>query len=97
MRIVVSYDISDDAIRRQVVKVCEAYGQRVQRSVFECALSKDQFTSLRKELDSARKGKGISPSDSIRFYSLCAVCSAEVLVMGHRTATAIENQQVIIG
>lgn len=34
----VSYDIADDARRRQVYGVCRGYGERVQYSVFRCHL-----------------------------------------------------------
>jgi CRISPR-associated protein Cas2 len=40
MRVVVSYDISDDKRRRKVAQIMEGYGYRVQYSVFECDLDK---------------------------------------------------------
>lgn len=96
MRIVVSYDISDDAIRRQIVRVCEAFGQRVQRSVFECALYHEQMREMVRQLDAARKGKGACLTDSIRLYVLCAECADLVTVLGHRPVIAAEAGYTVI-
>lgn len=96
MRIVVSYDISDDAIRRQIGKVCEAFGQRVQRSVFECTLHHEQMREMIRRLDAARKGEGACPADSIRLYALCAGCAALITVLGHRPAVAAEAGHTVI-
>ena len=57
MRVVVSYDISDDKRRRMVAKLLEGYGYRVQYSVFECDLSLKQLQKLRRELKPYVKGK----------------------------------------
>lgn len=97
MRVLVSYDISDDRIRRQVTKVCEAHGQRVQRSVFECELTAGQLEALRERLDTARKGAGMKFEDSIRFYLLCEGCAAKVSVLGYSPVTAANAQQIVIG
>ena len=97
MRVLVSYDISDNRIRRQVTKVCEAHGQRVQRSVFECELTGKQLESLRERLDTARKGTGIEFEDSIRLYVICEECIAKVSVLGYSPITAASAKQVVIG
>lgn len=39
MRYVVVYDVSDDRLRQRVANTCEAFGFRVQESVFECELT----------------------------------------------------------
>lgn len=71
MEILVAYDVTtDDAAGRRrlrrVAQACEAYGQRVQKSVFECVLSEADLemlvARLRAEMDEA--------SDSIRVYRL---------------------------
>jgi CRISPR-associated protein Cas2 len=50
MRIVVSYDISDDKRRRKVAKIMEGYGYRVQYSVFECELEPKKLSQLIRRL-----------------------------------------------
>lgn len=44
--VVVVYDISDDKQRYQVSKVLLSYGERVQRSAFECHLTQRQYEEL---------------------------------------------------
>lgn len=51
---------------RQVAKLCEDHGQRVQFSVFECVLEPPMWAELRSRLLAV-----INPGcDSLRFYSL---------------------------
>jgi CRISPR-associated protein Cas2 len=55
MLVIVTYDvsvISEDGPRRlrRVAKVCERYGQRVQKSVFECQVNDMQFEELERSL-----------------------------------------------
>jgi CRISPR-associated protein Cas2 len=71
MMILITYDVNTmtGAGRRrlrQVAKVCESYGQRVQNSVFECLLEPAQWTALRKRLVEEIKEE----EDSLRFYFL---------------------------
>jgi len=47
----ISYDIEDDRERLQVSKVLEGFGRRVQKSVFECPLSKGRKHELEKRLE----------------------------------------------
>jgi CRISPR-associated protein Cas2 len=73
MLVVVSYDVStvDSAGRRRlrhVAKTCEDFGQRVQKSVFECSVDPTQWTRLRLRLLSTYKAE----TDSLRFYFLGA-------------------------
>ena len=51
---------------RRVAKVCEAYGQRVQYSVFECSVTPAQFEQMRRRL--LREIE--ATEDSLRFYRL---------------------------
>ena len=71
MVILVTYDVStiDKPGRRRlrrVAKCCLDYGQRVQNSVFECAVGDKEWVSLKnrllKEIDAKQ--------DSLRFYYL---------------------------
>ncbi len=54
MYILITYDVDTTSSTgqkrlRQVAKVCQDYGQRVQNSVFECEVSEAQFVSLKAE------------------------------------------------
>ena len=71
MLVLVMYDIAqetpqDQTRLRQVGKLCQDLGQRVQYSVFECLVEPAQWVSLKDRLI-----KTIQPErDSLRFYFL---------------------------
>ena len=73
MMVLVTYDVSTreetgQRRLRRVAKVCENYGQRVQKSVFECLVDPAQWTALRSTL---MKEANLE-CDSLRFYFLGA-------------------------
>jgi len=96
MRYIVSYDISNNTIRGRIDKTMKDYGQRVQKSVFECELEPARLRELVALLDKKRLGKGTDPGDSIRVYPLCAACSGKGIVLGSRPPIATETNVVII-
>jgi len=64
------YDISDDKIRHRVSKYLGAFGNRVQRSVFEVDLrNKKALLYLQDKL-----GGWLEEGDDLRFYQLCLNC-----------------------
>ncbi len=71
MLVLVSYDVSTKDTTgqrrlRKVAKACQDWGQRVQKSVFECVVDPEQWTRLR-----ARLLREYDPAtDSLRFYFL---------------------------
>jgi len=71
MLVLVTYDVNTETAAgrkrlRQVAKQCVNYGQRVQNSVFECALDAAQYKKVQSLLVSL-----IDPqADSLRFYNL---------------------------
>ncbi len=72
-RWVIAYDISDHRQRRLIHKLLKDHGQRVQFSVFECELSKQQRLTLRAQLCNY-----MAETDSIRWYPLCHWCQARL-------------------
>lgn len=55
MWIVACYDVNTETAKgrkrlRRVAQVCKNYGQRVQKSVFECQVSEMKFEELRRKL-----------------------------------------------
>lgn len=78
MRYLVAYDISDDRRLQRVAKVCEDYGIRVQKSVFECDLEPEQFEEMW-----SRMLQEIDPDeDLVAAYPLCRSCAARVICAG---------------
>jgi CRISPR-associated protein Cas2 len=71
VEVLVAYDVSTETpegrVRlRRVAQLCEAFGQRVQKSVFECALNEAQLEQLIHRLV-----RTIEPrEDSLRIYRL---------------------------
>lgn len=71
MLVIATYDvsvISEDGPRRlrRVAKVCERYGQRVQKSVFECQVNDMQFDELERSL----LAEIDLEVDNLRFYRI---------------------------
>lgn len=71
MEILVTYDVSTETAEgrrrlRRVAQACEGFGQRVQKSVFECVLNAGELERLRHRLR-----KEINhDEDSLRIYRL---------------------------
>lgn len=54
-RYLVAYDIRDDRRLRQVATCMEAYGDRIQYSVFVCDLSDQELVAMRVDLEARIK------------------------------------------
>lgn len=96
MLVLVCYDVNteDKAGRhrlRRVAKVCEAKGQRVQKSVFECQLTLEEFEALeRKLLDQIDLDK-----DCLRLYRIPETRGAEIKEYGSFKAVDFEGPLVL--
>lgn len=96
MLVIVCYDINTETRAgrrrlRRVVKVCEANGQRVQKSVFECKVNLMQFESLERSLLAE-----IAPElDCLRLYRLADTKGCEVREHGKFRATDFEGPLVL--
>ncbi len=89
MLIIACYDVSTESAAgrrrlRRVAKRCERVGQRVQKSVFECRLSKELFEELERDL---LKEIDIS-ADCLRFYRITE--PVEVHVQEHGVFRAVD-------
>jgi len=82
-RYVAAYDIPDSRRRKKISDILEAYGIRVNYSVFEIVLkSKAQVKTLE-----ARLLKQLNPKeDSLRIYALCETCLAKSWSLGEEPA-----------
>jgi len=86
----ISYDISNHKIRRNVSNHLLDHGLRVQYSVFECRLNKKQLEELRAILNEL-----IEDTDSIRWYPLCRWCEASVEWQGAGEAVETDDYHLI--
>jgi CRISPR-associated protein Cas2 len=67
---VVAYDITDDRRRARLASALEDYGVRVQYSVFECMLTRERLSALRREVE-----RIVDPDvDRVDYYQLCTRC-----------------------
>ena len=90
MFVVVSYDVVDDRKRTKIAKAMKSYGERVQKSVFECRIDDQQFIRMKKTLESIMDMN----EDSVRFYFLCKGCVDRIEISGWGTVT--EDESLII-
>lgn len=87
MRFLVTYDVETRTPLgrrrlRQVARICEGYGQRVQASVFEVDVSDANFSRLELKLRSAMD----AVTDSIRIYPLHAKSFEAMVRLGRDNA-----------
>ncbi len=75
---VIAFDIEKNKTRYRCVKQLLNYGQRVQKSVFECLLNDAQFLKLKKNLDNLINHE----CDSLRYYLICKNCAENIKVTG---------------
>jgi len=78
MFIVAVYDIANEKRLRRVATTMKDYGVRVQRSVFECIVEKEQLSRLTEEMRHLID----SEQDKVRIYSLCNACQRQVQIFG---------------
>jgi len=90
MFVVVSYDVVEDKKRTQIAKVLKNYGERVQKSVFECRVDDQQFIRMKQSLEKIMDMN----EDSVRFYFLCKGCIERIEISGW--GTVVEDQNLII-
>ena len=78
MKLVVAYDISDDRRRARLAARLSMWGNRVQRSVFECTVAEDGLADLLEQVtplvDLAH--------DVVHLYHQCQACRARRVVLG---------------
>lgn len=95
--VLITYDISleDTAGKtrlRQIAKLCEDYGTRVQYSVFECDIDPAQWVELKKGLLEIYAPN----TDSLRFYHLGSKWRGKVEHHGAKPALDIYQDTLIL-
>lgn len=96
MEMLVTYDVATDTPEgrrrlRRVAKACEAYCQRVQKSVFECKLNVMQLERLKHRLD-----REILPAeDSLRIYRLTEPREQYLQVIGRKPEHDLRDPLVL--
>ena len=88
---VVCYDIPDNKRRRQVQKILEGAGRRVQYSVFACELDTDKLDRLEKQLRNAINDE----EDNVQFYPLNEADIKKVRMLGRATLTREQSHYIV--
>ena len=70
---VVAYDIASNKRRSHLVKLLEQYGTRINYSVFECMLTRQQKTHIINSINDIIDHK----KDQVALYTICVDCYAQ--------------------
>jgi CRISPR-associated protein Cas2 len=87
--VVVAYDIACDKRRRKIAKILEAYGVRMNFSVFECFAGPAKIREMKDELQKTMHIK----EDSILYYYICKKCINKIERQGNISSN---NEMVIL-
>jgi len=90
MFVVVSYDVVADKRRNKIAKTLVGFGNRVQKSVFECELDDRNYLKMKDALEKLIDRE----EDSVRYYFLCGRCRGHVEVSG--LGALREEEELII-
>ncbi|MBN2980408.1 MULTISPECIES: CRISPR-associated endonuclease Cas2 [Cohnella] len=96
MLVLITYDVSTvnsagQRRLRQVSKACQAYGQRVQNSVFECVVDATEFKILKLKLLELIDEE----QDSLRFYQLGNNYKGKVEHFGVKESLDLEGPLIL--
>lgn len=96
MLVIVCYDVNTETKEgrrrlRHVAKLCEASGQRVQKSVFECQIDLAQMETLERRLLAEINDK----QDCLRIYRLPETRGAEVREYGQFKAVDFDGPLIL--
>lgn len=96
MLIIIAYDVSTETAAgrrrlRRVAKICEAMGQRVQKSVFECQVDQMRLEALERALLAAIDEK----EDNLRLYRITEPAEVHVKQYGHFRSIDFEGTLVV--
>ncbi|HBA67663.1 MAG TPA: CRISPR-associated endonuclease Cas2 [Methylococcaceae bacterium] len=96
MLILITYDVSTETSKgrrrlRRVAKTCLNYGQRVQKSVFECQVSTMEMARLKDQLLDIID----LDEDSLRIYRIIEPLDKNREEFGNSKATDFENTLIV--
>jgi CRISPR-associated protein Cas2 len=80
----VCFDVRDPRRLRRIANELENFGQRVQRSVFECWLNGEDLFELKHRLANLME----PDEDQVRYYPLCAKDVRAIIIDGPGTVTS---------
>ena len=96
MHILVTYDVSTESTKgrrrlRKVAQACQNFGQRVQKSVFECSVNEMQYEEVVRQLLDIIDER----EDSLRIYRLVEPKENYIQVYGVDTAVDFKDPLIV--
>lgn len=92
-RFVVCYDIADDRRRNAIARMLDAYGDRIQESIFELPVDANR---LQECLDNIME-RFVPTEDGLIVYALCGSCDDKAQYFGSSaTESRIGGEHVFI-
>lgn len=88
---IIAYDIADPKRLYRVAKIMKDYGKRVQKSVFECNLQKEQIQRLICRIVSVIN----DVEDSVRIYKICETCKHNIEILGEGEVTVEADVYIV--
>ncbi|MBX5435687.1 MAG: CRISPR-associated endonuclease Cas2 [Alicyclobacillaceae bacterium] len=96
MNLVVAYDISTDSKAgekrlRKVAQICQSFGQRVQKSVFECVVDEAGYLELIRRLQDVVHPR----EDSVRIYRVHDFSRKTVASLGREARIDFDRPLIV--
>ena len=88
---IVAYDISKPRTLNRIAKICLDFGVRLEKSVFVCDLTDEEFAELWRKLCE----KADDETDRIVAYPICASCERRRREFGDFSHDATANVVVV--
>ncbi len=90
MLVIVTYDIEKDKKRTRLHKKLKDFGPRVQYSVFEADITREELEKMDTMLSKIK----LDDNDSIRLYTICETCKSKIKIWGQGEIT--EDKDIYI-
>lgn len=89
MKYIISYDIEDDRVRRNVQKLIEGYARRIQKSVYIANITREELHLLKNNLTVC-----LAKTENTRLFIApqCASCEATMFMIGQ----PLEQEQLCV-
>lgn len=86
----ICYDISNPKRLRKTAKILENFGLRVQKSFFQCEISKEGIDKLRTELLTVIN----TDKDYFYIYPLCDSCTKKAITDGKGNVIRLKSYEI---
>lgn len=93
MLYVAAYDVSDEKVRLEMSHILLRFGERVQESVYECRLSRQQLAQLTVACASVLEQDSEA---NLRIYPVCQSCQRRAIALGAVTHARLEQPAIVI-